>query len=92
MAADSGSCRQTYTAADPPADSEQPVASADSEERIRKLTCSHCQHLITDEYIMRVANFSYHSACLRCTTCDLQLSEKCYYKHGKLYCTTDFNK
>ena len=54
--------------------------------------CSGCQDLITDRYLLKVAEGCWHVRCLKCCVCqcDLGLETSCYTKDRKIYCKTDY--
>ena len=54
--------------------------------------CVGCRQAISDRYIMRVMNHSWHESCLQCTICRILLTRTCYSRDCKLYCKTDYDK
>ncbi|CAB4014775.1 LIM homeobox Lhx1, partial [Paramuricea clavata] len=52
--------------------------------------CSGCNLPISDKYLLKVLDCMWHTKCLQCDQCKLQLTEKCYSREGKLYCAKDF--
>ncbi|KAK3592289.1 hypothetical protein CHS0354_032679, partial [Potamilus streckersoni] len=52
--------------------------------------CSQCGLVITDRYIMRVNEQSWHTRCLICCICQTSLENTCFIKDGNLYCKTDY--
>lgn len=56
--------------------------------------CSLCGDLITDRFILQVANRSWHANCLRCTVCHALLdgSTSCFLRDESLYCKSDYTK
>lgn len=52
--------------------------------------CATCQEAILDKYVLRVEIHYFHMKCLKCADCELKLSEKCYYRDGRVYCREDF--
>ncbi|EDW40270.1 GL25001 [Drosophila persimilis] len=54
--------------------------------------CAHCCRPISDRYIMRVVDNSFHEGCLKCTACSLHLVHSCYAREGKLYCRIDYER
>ena len=56
--------------------------------------CSLCGDLITDRFILQVANRSWHANCLRCTVCHAILDghTSCFLKDDLLYCKSDYTK
>ena len=56
--------------------------------------CSLCGDLITDRFILQVANRSWHANCLRCTVCHAILDghTSCFLRDDLLYCKSDYTK
>ncbi|XP_028400749.1 LIM/homeobox protein Lhx5-like isoform X2 [Dendronephthya gigantea] len=52
--------------------------------------CTGCNLPISDKYLLKVLDCMWHTKCLQCDECKLQLTEKCYSREGKLYCAKDF--
>ncbi|KAL7648911.1 UNVERIFIED_CONTAM: hypothetical protein RMT77_000845 [Armadillidium vulgare] len=52
--------------------------------------CCGCGGRITDRWFYKTQEGLWHSACLRCAECNLPLEEKCFAKHGHLYCRDDY--
>uniref|UniRef100_A0A3P8WN68 LIM zinc-binding domain-containing protein n=1 Tax=Cynoglossus semilaevis TaxID=244447 RepID=A0A3P8WN68_CYNSE len=51
-----------------------------------------CQRPISDRFLMRVNESSWHEECLQCTVCQQPLSTSCYYRERKLYCKHDYQQ
>ncbi|VDP69252.1 unnamed protein product [Echinostoma caproni] len=54
--------------------------------------CIGCQQAILDQFYCRMADQFWHQACLRCFTCGILLSDRCYAREGQLFCREDFIK
>lgn len=54
--------------------------------------CYCCNEQIYDRYIFRMDNRSYHENCVKCTICESPLSEKCFWKNGRIYCSQHYYK
>ncbi|RWS27033.1 lim homeobox protein-like protein [Leptotrombidium deliense] len=54
--------------------------------------CNGCQLAISDRYIMRVMERSWHETCLQCAVCRIVLKQTCYCRERKLYCKADYDK
>ncbi|XP_078387270.1 LIM/homeobox protein LMX-1.2 [Cetorhinus maximus] len=54
--------------------------------------CAGCKVPITDRYLLRVNERSWHEACLKCTSCRQPLSGTCYCRDRQLYCKQDYEK
>ena len=54
--------------------------------------CMGCDDLITDRYLLKVADSCWHIRCLKCCVCqcDLGLETSCYAKDRNIYCKTDY--
>lgn len=52
--------------------------------------CVGCTTRITDRWFYKTQEGTWHSDCLRCAECQLPLEEKCFAKHGHLYCREDY--
>ena len=54
--------------------------------------CAGCQTSIVDRYILKVLDKPWHAKCLRCSDCQIQLTDKCYSKQGQVFCKDDFSR
>ena len=54
--------------------------------------CSGCDEVVTDRYLLKVADTCWHVRCLKCCLCqcDLGLETSCYTKDRKIYCKADY--
>lgn len=52
--------------------------------------CAGCGLLILDRFILKVSDKNWHSKCLKCANCNIQLDEKCFVKDSDVYCRDDF--
>ena len=52
--------------------------------------CIGCGLRISERWFYKTQEGNWHSACLRCAECHLPLEEKCFAKHGHLYCREDY--
>uniref|UniRef100_A0A1I8H2D6 LIM/homeobox protein Lhx5 n=1 Tax=Macrostomum lignano TaxID=282301 RepID=A0A1I8H2D6_9PLAT len=52
--------------------------------------CAGCNRQIFDQYLLSVLDQSWHAACLQCSDCGQELSDKCFSRDGRLYCRADF--
>ncbi|XP_040568283.1 LIM homeobox transcription factor 1-beta [Lepeophtheirus salmonis] len=55
-------------------------------------TCEGCCETIYDRYVMRVSDSSWHEDCLYCSVCRIHLTDSCYFKDGRLFCRTDYER
>ncbi|RDD47479.1 LIM/homeobox protein Lhx5 [Trichoplax sp. H2] len=54
------------------------------------ISCAGCQLPICDKFLLSVLDRKWHTKCVQCSQCKVQLSEKCFSRDGKLYCRNDF--
>ncbi|MEE6505253.1 hypothetical protein FKM82_005475 [Ascaphus truei] len=54
--------------------------------------CSGCNQHIVDRFILKVLDRHWHSKCLKCSDCQMQLAEKCFSRGDSVYCKEDFFK
>ena len=56
--------------------------------------CSGCGFTIHEEFILKVGDKSWHSQCLRCTTCDMVLNyeSSCFIRDNKVLCKNDYTR
>lgn len=55
--------------------------------------CTGCHCPIYDQYLLKVTpDLDWHSQCLKCSECDLQLDESntCFVLDGKAFCKSDY--
>ncbi|XP_026153598.1 LIM/homeobox protein LMX-1.2-like [Mastacembelus armatus] len=58
----------------------------------QQAVCEGCALVISDRFLMRVNNASWHEKCLQCAACQQPLSATCYLRDTKLYCKTDYHQ
>ncbi|KAL1785790.1 LIM homeobox transcription factor 1-beta isoform X1 [Sigmodon hispidus] len=54
--------------------------------------CEGCQRPISDRFLMRVNESSWHEECLQCAACQQNLTTSCYFRDRKLYCKQDYQQ
>ncbi|KAI1236486.1 LIM/homeobox protein Lhx4, partial [Lamprotornis superbus] len=54
--------------------------------------CAGCNQHILDKFILKVLDRHWHSSCLKCADCHMQLAERCFSRAGSVYCKEDFFK
>ncbi|KAF7241110.1 LIM/homeobox protein LMX-1.2 [Varanus komodoensis] len=54
--------------------------------------CEGCQQPISDRFLMRVNESSWHEECLQCAACQQALTTSCYLRDRKLYCKQDYQQ
>ncbi|KAG5834995.1 hypothetical protein ANANG_G00267420 [Anguilla anguilla] len=54
--------------------------------------CEGCQRPISDRFLMRVNESSWHEECLQCAACQQLLTTSCYFRDRKLYCKPDYQQ
>ncbi|KAK0054196.1 LIM/homeobox protein Lhx1, partial [Biomphalaria pfeifferi] len=52
--------------------------------------CAGCERPILDRFLLNVLDRAWHATCVKCSDCKCNLTEKCFFRDGKLYCRTDF--
>lgn len=55
-----------------------------------QITCAGCDKVIQERYLHKVLDKYWHVECVKCSECQSLLSEKCYWREGKLFCRADF--
>ncbi|XP_051981362.1 LIM homeobox transcription factor 1, beta a [Xyrauchen texanus] len=54
--------------------------------------CEGCQRPISDRFLLRVNESSWHEECLQCSVCQQPLTTSCYSRDRKLYCKHDYQQ
>ncbi|XP_062049813.1 LIM/homeobox protein Lhx4 [Lepus europaeus] len=54
--------------------------------------CAGCNQHILDKFILKVLDRHWHSSCLKCADCQMQLADRCFSRAGSFYCKEDFFK
>uniref|UniRef100_A0A7M4F3E9 LIM homeobox transcription factor 1-alpha n=1 Tax=Crocodylus porosus TaxID=8502 RepID=A0A7M4F3E9_CROPO len=54
--------------------------------------CAGCDTPISDRFLLRVNERSWHEGCVKCTACLQPLSGTCYCRNRQLYCKHDYEK
>ncbi|KAI4872422.1 hypothetical protein NFI96_017757 [Prochilodus magdalenae] len=54
--------------------------------------CAGCQRPISDRFLMRVNESSWHEECLQCAVCQQPLTLSCYCRDRKVYCKQDYQQ
>uniref|UniRef100_A0A8B9IYD8 LIM homeobox 4 n=2 Tax=Psittaciformes TaxID=9223 RepID=A0A8B9IYD8_9PSIT len=52
--------------------------------------CAGCNQHILDKFILKVLDRHWHSSCLKCADCQMQLADRCFSRAGSVYCKEDF--
>ena len=50
------------------------------------MNCALCKDIILDQNLMQVGVLFLHPSCLRCSVCEIELTEKCYAHDSTFYC------
>ncbi|XP_070780697.1 LIM homeobox transcription factor 1-beta-like [Enoplosus armatus] len=58
----------------------------------RRAMCEGCTRIISDRFLMRVNDASWHEGCLQCAACQQPLTATCYSRDTKLYCKVDYQQ
>ncbi|NXK79916.1 LMX1A factor, partial [Amazona guildingii] len=54
--------------------------------------CAGCDTPISDRFLLRVNECSWHEACVKCAVCLQPLAGTCYSRNRQLYCKHDYEK
>uniref|UniRef100_A0A8D3A5R4 LIM zinc-binding domain-containing protein n=1 Tax=Scophthalmus maximus TaxID=52904 RepID=A0A8D3A5R4_SCOMX len=57
-----------------------------------RAVCAGCTRMISDRFVMRVADASWHEGCLRCAACQRPLRATCYSRDTRLFCRSDYHQ
>ncbi|XP_059848099.1 LIM homeobox transcription factor 1-beta.1 isoform X2 [Hypanus sabinus] len=68
-----------------------PTLDSGSEKRPGQ-TCAGCNITITDRFLLRTNEASWHEGCLKCTVCLQPLTGTCYWRNKTLFCKHDYEK
>ncbi len=52
--------------------------------------CDGCDRHIDDLYTFNLLEKQWHAKCIRCHACHVNLTDKCFYSHGEIYCRDDY--
>jgi hypothetical protein len=52
--------------------------------------CGGCGDRIDDLYTFNLLERQWHAQCIRCHACHVNLTDKCFYSHGQIYCRDDY--
>ncbi|XP_069573455.1 LIM/homeobox protein LMX-1.2-like [Brachyistius frenatus] len=58
----------------------------------RQAVCEGCARIISDRFLMRVNDASWHEDCLQCAACQQPLTATCFFRDTKVYCRTDYQQ
>ncbi|TMS08616.1 LIM homeobox transcription factor 1-beta [Larimichthys crocea] len=61
-------------------------------ESPQQAVCEGCTRIISDRFLMRVNDASWHEECLQCAACQQPLTATCYCRDSKLYCKADYQR
>ncbi|KAK7172555.1 hypothetical protein R3I93_002617 [Phoxinus phoxinus] len=54
--------------------------------------CEGCHRPISDRFLLRVNDCSWHEECVQCSVCQQPLTMSCYSRDQKLYCKHDYQQ
>ncbi|NP_001349521.1 LIM homeobox transcription factor 1, beta a isoform 1 [Danio rerio] len=54
--------------------------------------CEGCHRPISDRFLLRMNDSSWHEECLQCSVCQQLLTMSCYSRDHKLYCKHDYQQ
>nr|XP_020474414.1 LIM homeobox transcription factor 1-beta-like [Monopterus albus] len=58
----------------------------------RQAVCAGCTRVISDRFLMRVNDASWHERCLQCAACQRPLTATCYFRDTQVYCRADYQR
>ncbi|XP_034402957.1 LIM/homeobox protein LMX-1.2-like isoform X2 [Cyclopterus lumpus] len=61
-------------------------------DSLQRAVCEGCTRVISDRFLMRVNDASWHEQCLQCAACQRPLTATCYFRDTRLYCKTDYQQ
>ena len=87
----------------PPAAAVQPathpanatgLSSLDSSDVTMPPLCAGCQLRIEDKFYLTAVDAKWHSACLKCAECGVELESQssCFERDGHIYCKEDYRR
>ncbi|XP_042365594.1 LIM homeobox transcription factor 1-beta-like [Plectropomus leopardus] len=59
---------------------------------LQQAVCKGCTRIISDRFLMRVNEASWHEECLQCAVCQQPLTATCYLRDTRLYCKADYQQ
>ncbi|KAM8987151.1 LIM homeobox transcription factor 1-alpha-like isoform 1-T1 [Ara ararauna] len=68
-----------------------PVLGFGPDSKMREV-CAGCDTPISDRFLLRVNERSWHEACVKCAVCLQPLAGTCYSRNRQLYCKHDYEK
>ncbi|XP_076265127.1 LIM homeobox transcription factor 1-beta [Rhynchophorus ferrugineus] len=54
--------------------------------------CGMCCRPISDRFLLRIMDVSYHEQCVQCCACGDRLHHTCFVRDSKLYCRIDYDR
>ncbi|XP_049908672.1 LIM homeobox transcription factor 1-beta-like [Epinephelus moara] len=61
-------------------------------DSLQHAVCEGCTRIISDRFLMRVNEASWHEECLQCAACQQPLTATCYLKDTRVYCKADYQQ
>ncbi|XP_056288678.1 LIM/homeobox protein LMX-1.2-like isoform X2 [Pseudoliparis swirei] len=58
----------------------------------RAAACEGCTRVISDRFLLRVDDASWHERCLQCAACRRPLTDTCYVRGARPYCRADYQR
>ena len=52
--------------------------------------CAGCKRPILDRFLLNFLDREWHTKCVQCCDCKSNLTEKCFFREGQIYCREDF--
>ncbi|NXN95672.1 LMX1B factor, partial [Rhinopomastus cyanomelas] len=61
-------------------------------EAAMREVCAGCAGPISDRFLLRVNESSWHEGCVKCSACGQPLAGSCYSRQRQLYCRADYER
>ncbi|XP_037339691.1 LIM/homeobox protein LMX-1.2-like [Pungitius pungitius] len=61
-------------------------------DSLQRAVCEGCTRVISDRFLLRVNDASWHEECLQCAACQRPLTTTCYVRDTRLYCRSDYQQ
>ena len=70
------------------------LSSLDSSDVTMPPLCAGCQLRIEDKFYLTAVDAKWHSACLKCAECgvELETQSSCFERDGHIYCKEDYRR
>ena len=70
------------------------LSSNSLESDVTPPLCAGCQLRIEDKFYLTAVDVKWHSACLKCAECgvELETQSSCFERDGNIYCKEDYRR